>query len=94
MPRIKTVELLVILDTGDFKAIRLKGLQNGSFYMMIESAKGSFIHESADGRIKEYPKADNALAWLKRKASVKEVVVDIEIWQADSEKRLGRELGE
>ena len=78
---------MAILDTGDFTAVRLKGLQNGSFYMMIESAKGSFIHESSDGSIKEYPKADNALAWLKRKASIKEVVVDIEIWQVDSEKR-------
>jgi len=52
--------------------------------MVLETLDGSFIHESSDGAVKEYPKVDNALTWLKRKTSTREVVVDIEIWQADT----------
>jgi hypothetical protein len=85
MPRIRTAELLAVLAQNAFTAIKLKGLQNGTFYMIIETPEGSFIHENPDGNIKEYPKADNALAWLKRKARIKEVVVDLEIWKADSD---------
>ena len=76
---------------GHFNAIKLKGLQAGSFiwscYMVLETADGSLIHESSDGSIKEYPKVDHALAWLKRKAAVKEVVIDIEIWRDDPKKK-------
>ncbi len=68
MARIRTPELLDLLAQNVFTSIKLKGLQNGTFCMMIETAEGSFIHENSDGSIKEYPKADNALAWLKRKA--------------------------
>ena len=85
MPRIRTEELLDRISAGDFTAIKLKGLQDGSFFMMIETATGAFIHENPKGNIKEYPKVENALAWLKRKANIKEVVVDIEIWKADAQ---------
>jgi len=84
MPRIKTAELLERVTNGDFEVIKLKGLQGGTFYMVLETLDGSFIHESSDGAVKEYPKVDNALTWLKRKTSTREVVVDIEIWQADT----------
>jgi hypothetical protein len=83
MPRIRTAELLDVLARNAFTVIKLKGLQNGTFCMMIETADGSFIHENSDGNIKEYPKADNALGWLKRKARINEVLVDLEIWKAD-----------
>ena len=84
MPRIKTAELLERVANGDFEVIKLKGLQDGTFCMVLESTNGSFILESSDGTVKAYPKVDNALAWLKRKTSTKEVVVDIEIWRADA----------
>jgi len=83
MPRIKTNELLERLGRGDFECLKLRGQQDGSFCMVLESTDGSFIHEGSDGTVKEYPKVDHALAWLKRKTHTKEVVVDIEIWQAD-----------
>ncbi len=86
MPGINTEELLERVARGDFKLIKLKGLQRGTFCMLLESADGSFIHESADGSVKEYPKADYAFAWLRRKTSVKEVVVNIEIWQSDAKR--------
>jgi len=86
MPRIKSEELLERVAKGDFNAIKLKGLQAGSFYMVLETADGPLIHESSKGSIKEYPKVDHALAWLKRKTSVKEVVIDIEIWRDDAKK--------
>ena len=86
MPRIRTEELLGRMAKGDFKGVKLKRLQGGSFCMLLESADGSFIHESADGSIKEYPQVDHALSWLKRKTSIKEIVVDIEIWRSDSNK--------
>ncbi|HSB27628.1 MAG TPA: hypothetical protein VLE19_07230 [Pyrinomonadaceae bacterium] len=84
MPRIRTSELLELLAEGNFNFLKLKGLQNGSFYLMVENSAGAFIHENLDGSIKEYPRVDDALSWLKRKTSVNSVVVDIEIWNADS----------
>ena len=83
MPRIATQELLERIANGNFDLIRLKGSQQGTFYMLLEGSDGSFIHENADGSMKEYPNADYALSWLKRKTSVCEVVLDIELWQAD-----------
>jgi hypothetical protein len=55
--------------------------------MMIERRSGFFYHENSNGVIKEYPRVDNALIWLKRKTTVKAVLVDIEIWQDDLRKR-------
>jgi len=84
MPRTKTTQLLERIANGDFEVIKLKGLQGGTFCMILESSDGSFIHESSDGSVKEYPKVDYALTWLKRKTGVNVVVVDIEIWQVDA----------
>jgi hypothetical protein len=84
MPRIKTAAFLERVAKGDFDVIRLKGLQDGTFCMVLESTDGSFIHEGPDGTLKAYPKVDYALAWLKRKSGAKEVVVDIGIWKADA----------
>ena len=52
--------------------------------MLLECDDGIFIHENADESLKEYPKVDHALAWLKRKTASKEVVVDIDLWQQDA----------
>ena len=86
MSRIKTDDLLGRIAKGDFEGVKLKGLQGGSFCLLLESADGSFIHESADGSIKEYPQVDHALTWLKRNTTLKEVVVDIEIWRNDAKR--------
>ena len=83
MPRIRTQQLLERIANGDFNVVKLKGSQSGIFYMLLEGADGSFIHENPDGSMKEYPQADYALSWLKRKTSVREVVLDIELWQTD-----------
>jgi hypothetical protein len=83
MPRIKTNDLMERISKGDFLAIRLNGLQDGSFYMMLECADGTFIHENLDGSIKEYKHVDYALSWLKRKTGVKEIVMNIELWKND-----------
>lgn len=81
MPRIKTEELLSRIASKDFEAIKLKGMHGGSFCMLLEGADGAFIHENSDGSIKEYPQVDHALTWLKRMTEVKEVIVDVELWQ-------------
>ena len=81
MPRIRTAELLNRVSNRDFTTIKLKGLQDGSFYLLLEGADGSFILENADGSMKQYPKADHALVWLKRMTDLKEIKVDIEIWR-------------
>jgi hypothetical protein len=83
MPRIRTTELLSRISQGDFTAIKLKGLQDGTFYLLLETAAGSSILENTDGSMKQYPKVDHALTWLKRMTNAKEVVVDVEIWRAD-----------
>lgn len=81
MPRLKTEELLERLATGAESTVKLKGLQSGSFCMLLECADGIFIHENPGGTIKEYPKAEFALSWLKRKTDITLVSVDIELWQ-------------
>jgi len=86
MPRITTQELLQRIATGNFNSVRLTGSQRGTFYMLLEGSDGSFIHENADGSMKEYPHADYALSWLKRKTTVREVVLDIELWQTDQKR--------
>ena len=59
MPGIKTDELLEKIAKGDFKAIKLRGFQQGAFCMILECDNGTFIHENNDGSVKEYPKVDN-----------------------------------
>ena len=85
MPRIRSSELLRTISQNNFTTIKLKGLQSGSFYLLLETDDGSFILENDDGSMKEYPKADNALTWLKRMTNLKEVMVDIEIWRSDKQ---------
>jgi hypothetical protein len=83
MPAVKTEELLGRIASGAFRTIVLKGLQGGSFCMLLECSDGSFIHENPNGSMKLYPKADHALTWLKRVAGAKQVIVDIELWRDD-----------
>ena len=83
MPRITTQRLLERIANGHFNVVKLRGSQDGAFYLLLEGSDGSFIHENPDGKMKEYPHADHALTWLKRMTGVKEVVVDIELWQTD-----------
>jgi len=85
MPRIRSGELLRTISQNNFTTIKLKGLQSGSFYLLLETDDLSFILENDDGSMKEYPKADNALTWLKRMTNLKEVMVDIEIWRSDKQ---------
>jgi hypothetical protein len=33
--------------------------------------------------MKQYPKADHALTWLKRMTNANKIVVDIQIWRSD-----------
>lgn len=81
MSRIRTEELLERIAKGDFKTIKLKALQSNSFVMMLEDKDGTFINESSDGSMKEYPKADHALTWLQRMTNLNEVVIDIGLLQ-------------
>jgi hypothetical protein len=83
MARINTEELLKRIGNEDFKRVKLKGLQGGTFYMLLECEDGTFVHENLDGSIKDYPQVTNALAWLKRKTKLKEIIVDIELWHTD-----------
>jgi hypothetical protein len=62
MPRITTQELLQRIANGNFDLIRLNDSQHGTFYMLLEGADGSFIHENAYGGMKEYPNAEYALS--------------------------------
>jgi hypothetical protein len=87
MPRIRTEELLDLIRKRDFKTIRLRGSQSGSFYILLETTDGAFFHENSDGNIKEYPKVDSALTWLRRMTNVKEVIVDIELWKTDAKRK-------
>jgi hypothetical protein len=52
--------------------------------MMLEGTDGTFIHEDSHGNMKEYPKADHALTWLKRMTNIKEIVIDIGLWRINS----------
>jgi hypothetical protein len=52
--------------------------------MLLESDNGAFIYENPEGSIKEYPSVEHALTWLKRKTELKEIIVDIELWNVDA----------
>ena len=84
MSRIRTEELLDRIAKGDFKTIKLKALQSDSFVMMLEGKDGIFIHAGSDGNIKEYPKVDHALTWLKRMTNLNEIVIDITLWRSSN----------
>jgi hypothetical protein len=86
MPRIGTAEFLNRVANRDFNTIRLKGVQAGSFYLMLETPEDVFILENKDSTMKEYPKVDHALVWLRRMTDLKEVIVDIELWKKDTNK--------
>jgi len=87
MPRIRTEEFMNRVASRDFKTIRLKGVQAGSWYLMLETPEDVFlILENEDGTMKEYPKVDHALVWLKRMTNLKEIIVDIDLWKKDTRK--------
>ena len=86
MPGINTEELLARIASGDMQNVKLKGLQRGSFCMLLECGDGIFIHYNRDGTMKEYPKVEFALSWLKRKTDLNVVTLDIELWQQDAKK--------
>jgi hypothetical protein len=83
MPRIQVADLLRRISERDFNTIKLRGLQDGSFCLLLDADDDSFILENADGSVKQYPKVDYALTWLKRMTNANEVVVDIDIWRSD-----------
>ena len=86
MPRIGTEEFLNRVANRDSKTIRLKGVQAGSFCLLLETTERFLILENKDGSVKEYPKVDHALVWLRRMTDLKEVIVDIELWKKDTKK--------
>ena len=71
MARITTEALLDRLSSGNFKELKLKGMQDGSFCMLLETTDEAFIDENPDGSMKQYPKVDHALTWLKRMTRAK-----------------------
>ncbi|MBO0860674.1 MAG: hypothetical protein J2P21_19765 [Chloracidobacterium sp.] len=83
MPGIRTNDLLERIDKGAFVAVRLNGIQNGSFCMMLDCGDETFIHENLDGSIKIYSDVEDALSWLKRKTGLKEIVVNVGLWKND-----------
>lgn len=83
MSRIRTEELLERITKDNFKSIKLRAVSGESFVMLLECNDGVFIHENNDGTIKEYPKVDNALAWLRRVTKVNEIIIDIAYWRLD-----------
>jgi hypothetical protein len=84
MSRIRTEELLDRITKGNFKTIKLKALQSNSFVIMLEGEDGTFIHEGSDGNMKEYPKVDHALTWLKRMTNLNEIIIDIGLSRNDA----------
>ena len=85
MPRIKTDDFLDRIAKRDFKSVKLRAVSGGAFVMLLECENGVFIHEKANGEIKEYPNIDNALNWLLRRAGgVNEVIIDISYWRLDN----------
>jgi hypothetical protein len=84
MPRIRTEELLNRLASGDFTTLKLRVVSGEVFVMLLECEDGTFIHENNNGEMKEYPKVDNALSWLRRTTKINEIFIDIAYWRLDS----------
>jgi hypothetical protein len=83
MEKIKQAEVVERIESGEVRTIMLRGLQNGKFCMLLRTDEGWLIHQTVEGEVKEYPFADHALRWLKRKTKVKEITINIELWQED-----------
>ena len=84
MAAIKTEKFLDKIAKNDYKTIKLTGLANGSFCIMLEYEDGFFIHFNSNDTIKEYPKADFALTWLKRMTKANRIVIDIQLWKENN----------
>ncbi len=84
MPRIRTEDLLNRLASGNFTALKLSAVSSGVFVMLLECEDGTFIHENNNGEMKEYPKVDNALSWLRRTTKINKIIIDIAYWRLDS----------
>lgn len=84
MSRIRTEELLDRVAKGNFKIIKLQAVSSGVFVMLLECEDGVFIHENSNGEMKEYPKVDNALSWLRRATRISEIIIDITYWRLDT----------
>lgn len=85
MARIKSEEFLGRLAHSDFNQIKLRGLQDGLFCLLLECSEACFILENNDGSVKSYNNLHNVLGWLKRKTDVSEVVINLELWKHDQQ---------
>lgn len=81
MAGISTEEFLERVAKKQFNVVRLRGLQNGEFCMMIVADDGVFIHRNQDGSHKSYRKVENAIDWLKRKTQLNSIEIDFTIWK-------------
>lgn len=81
MAGIQTEDLLDRITKKQFNAIRLRGLQDGEFCVMLIANDGIFIHDNKDGSYKRYRKVENAIDWLKRKTQNNSVEIDITLWK-------------
>jgi hypothetical protein len=79
MPRINTEELFTRIRAGNYKFVLLRGMQDGTFYLVLECEDGSFVLLNQNEQQMEFPKVDNALVWLKRMTDLEEFVVNISL---------------
>jgi hypothetical protein len=85
MARIRGEDFSTRISTGDFSQIMLRGLQDGSFCLLLECGEDCFILENNDGSVKSYNNLHNVLSWLKRKTAITEVIVSLELWRHNQE---------
>lgn len=83
MARIRDEEFLARIKERAYNRLTLRGLQDGTFCLLLECADACFILENQDGSVKSYRSLPNVLDWLKRKTGVTEVVVDLALWKQD-----------
>lgn len=85
MARIKGEAFLGRIANGDYNRVKLRGLQDGSFCLLLECSEDCFILENKDGSVRSYNNLHSVLGWLKRKTAVAEVIVNLELWNHDQQ---------
>ena len=81
MAGISTEEFLDRILEKRFDLVRLRGLQDGEFCLLLVADDGIFIHVNDNGGYKRYRKVENALDRLKRKTRITNVELDIALWK-------------
>ncbi|GAA4277444.1 hypothetical protein [Aquimarina mytili] len=80
MPIIKTKDLEIILEEGEYNQVLIKAMQENFYLYIIDKEGNTLMHGDYKNERKRYRHPEQILEWLKRKFNICYVEIDTKLW--------------